>query len=239
MAITRVVDQSRSKHREASIAKSRCTWNGEESPQTPIYCHHSSRWLTLGPHQARMMASCHMPNDEGLRYAERCTVRRSTPDSIALVRLGRNHHERNCKRVQGRKITNSAVLELSCFSWKAYPKRGPRGCRIVVTAVVWTRQSHSKRHSAGEVDLEHAFPAGSTMVEANDGELRLSRFSHRGRGPVTLSLYSRQSISLTRLKCCYRRGRGPVFLRWMQGFYGYWYHHGRGPVMRRWIEQFG
>jgi hypothetical protein len=60
--------------REASIAKSRCTWNGEESPQTPIYFHHSSRWLTLGPHQARTMGSCHMPNDEDLPYAEQCGI---------------------------------------------------------------------------------------------------------------------------------------------------------------------
>jgi hypothetical protein len=66
----------------------------------------------------------------------------------------------------------SAVLELSCPSWKAYPKRGPRGCRIIVTALASTRQSCSKRHSAGEVELEHAFPAGSTVVEAGDDELR-------------------------------------------------------------------
>jgi hypothetical protein len=37
----------------------------------------------------------------------------------------------------------------------------------------------------------------------------------------------------------FHRGRRPLFLRWMQGFYGYWYHHGRGPVMLRGIEQFG
>jgi hypothetical protein len=83
-------------------------------------------------------------------------------DSIALVRLGRNHHERDCKQAQGRKITKSAVLELSGLSWKAYPKRGPRGCRIIVTAVVSTRQSRSKRHSAGEVELERC----TTVVEA-------------------------------------------------------------------------
>jgi hypothetical protein len=38
-------------------------------------------------------------------YPDIAKVRRSTPDSIALVRLGRNHHERDCKRAQGRKIT--------------------------------------------------------------------------------------------------------------------------------------
>jgi hypothetical protein len=110
------------------------------------------------------MGSCDTPNDPSAFYT----------DSIALVRLGRNHHERDYKRAprQGRKITKSAVLELSCLSWKAYPKRGPRGCRIIVTTVVSTRQSHSERHIAGEVELEHAFPAGSTMVEAGDDELR-------------------------------------------------------------------
>jgi hypothetical protein len=90
----------------------------------------------------------------------------------------------------------SAVLELSCLSGKAYPKRGPRGWQIVIAVV-----PASARQSRFEVELD----------------ICVSSCFHRGRGPVTLSLCSRQGISLTRLRCCYRRGRGPVLLRWIHG----------------------
>jgi hypothetical protein len=78
--------------REASIAKSRCTWNGEESPQIPIYSHHSSRWLTLGPHQARTMGSGHTPNNVELRYAERCTK----PPRAQLQASARAQNHQKC-----------------------------------------------------------------------------------------------------------------------------------------------
>jgi hypothetical protein len=82
----------------------------------------------------------------------------------------------------------SAVLELSCLSGKAYPKRGPRGWRIVI-AVVFA----SARQSRVEVELD----------------ICVSSCFHRGRGPVLLRWVHGYG-------CLHHRRRGPVMSRWIE-----------------------
>jgi hypothetical protein len=48
-------------------------------------------------------------------------------DSIALVRLGRNHHERDCKRAQGRKITKKCSSGTFLPQLESVSKARPKG----------------------------------------------------------------------------------------------------------------
>jgi hypothetical protein len=148
----------------------------------------------LGPHQARIMCSCDTANDAQWRYI---TIHEcDRPDKLLSISIDspipRRRQSRalstrfHCPSSIGQKpsrtrlqasaraqIRQSAVLELSCLSGKAYPKRGPRGWRIVIAVV-----SASARQSRFEVELD----------------ICVSSCFHRGRGPVTLSLCSRQGI---------------------------------------------
>jgi hypothetical protein len=86
-------------------------------------------------------------------------------DSIALVRLGRNHHERDCKRAQGCKITKKVQF------WNFPASAGKRIQSEAHGAVKslsppWYRPGKvvvklPARHSAGEVELIF-----TTVVEA-------------------------------------------------------------------------
>jgi hypothetical protein len=215
MAITRVVDQSRNEHREVSI---RLEWR--RIPSNPHLF--PPEWQITDPWNATSRNDGQLPYAERggvaiprtIHWCDRLDV---LPPSISI-----DQRKSRCRQSQafytrfygpsqtGQKPprarlqasasaqnSQSAVLELSRLSGKAYPKRGPRGWRIVIAAV-----SASARQNRFEVELD----------------ICVSSCFHRGRGPVTLSLCSRQSISLTRLKCCYRRGRGPVLLRWVHGY---------------------
>jgi hypothetical protein len=168
MAVTRVVDQSRNEHREVSI---HLEWR--RIPSNPHLF--PPEWQITDPWNAPSR------NDGQLRRPKRCTgvisrtschrlastsaypdvakVRRSTPDSIALVRLGRNHHERDCKRAQGR----NAKAQFWSFPASAGKRIQSEAQGAGESLLPWYLPVPGK--AVLKLSWIYAFPAVSTVVE--------------------------------------------------------------------------
>jgi hypothetical protein len=136
MAITRVVDQSRNEHREVSI---HLEWR--RIPSNPHLF--PPEWQIADPWNApsrndgqaamsRTMHRCDRPDKlPSISIDQRISRHRQSQafytNSIALVRLGRNHHERDCKRAQGRKITKKCSSGTFLPQLESVSKARPKG----------------------------------------------------------------------------------------------------------------
>jgi hypothetical protein len=99
-------------------------------------------------------------------YPDIAKAERFPPNSIALVPLGRTHHERDCKRAQGRKIAKVQFWNSPASAGKRIQSEAQGAVELLL--LPWYLLVPGKvvlnlpaRHNAGEFELSF-----TTVVEA-------------------------------------------------------------------------